>query len=34
MQPSDIEQLTMEDYWRWCDLASEENARRTRALKG
>jgi len=34
MQPSEIERLDMEDYWRWCEVAGEENARRARALKG
>jgi len=34
MQPSEIERLTMEDYWRWCEVASQENERRRNALKG
>jgi len=33
MQPSEIERLEMNDYWRWCEVASEEVERRHRALK-
>jgi len=33
MQPSEIERLPLEDYWRWCDIASEEVERRNRALR-
>jgi len=32
MQPSEIERLNMEDYWHWCEVASEEGERRHRAL--
>jgi len=34
MQPSEIARLDMEDYWRWCEVASEENDRRKAAMKG
>jgi hypothetical protein len=34
MQPSEIDQLEMDDYWRWCGVCEQEIDRRLAAVKG